>query len=95
MRLYRCELWDHVNLPQTQCQADRGAALAISAPEHGGSRAVIVAIAHAKRGSTSVASFAPLFRQCRSGRCRAGVWRSKPNQWRSIARLGAVAQVAH
>ena len=49
MRLYRCELWDHVNLPQTQCQADKGAALAISAPEHGGSRAVIVAIAHAKR----------------------------------------------
>ena len=24
MRLYRCELWDHVNLPQTQCQANKG-----------------------------------------------------------------------
>ena len=82
MCLYRCELWDHVNFRKLNARPTRAPGLELSAPEHGGSRAVIVAIAPRKEGSTSVASFAPLFRHCRSGRCRAGVWRSKPNHWR-------------
>ena len=50
LRLYRCELWDHVNFQKLNAKPTRSPGLQLSAPEHGGSRAVIVAIAPCKEG---------------------------------------------
>jgi hypothetical protein len=49
MRLYRCKLWDHVNFRKLNAKPTRSPGLQLSVPEHGGSRAVIVAIAPLQR----------------------------------------------